>query len=115
MNYNTRKEQQYWAFQWNWVLNPGPPYTSCWDALVSGTAAPGAGGEGTNPDPNNTNDCPIGAPGCFCTMGGFCDPGILCNATSHLCFDPNGASSLSGGNMWMVSTFAVVLFGYWMW
>lgn len=45
-----------------------------------GEPAPEDDGETTTEDSGDatTEDCPIGAEGCPCTMGGGCDPGLVC-------------------------------------
>ncbi len=61
-----RKLQQYWSFQWYWILNAGsPPYTSCWDALVEGevpTDVPPPPTATTAPPPASTSPPPTVAP-----------------------------------------------------
>lgn len=43
--------------------------------------------------------CPVGTEGCECTLGGACDPGLLC--LSSFCVDPDGAG---GGGAHATST-----------
>lgn len=46
-------------------------------------------GTGTDSDSEESGDtCPLGAEGCPCTAGGFCDGALVC--LSNLCVDPTG-------------------------
>lgn len=58
-----------------------------------GFGSSGEGGEG-----GDDGECWVGAEGCACTMGGGCDPGLTCEASTWTCVpEEDGETGLSGG------------------
>jgi hypothetical protein len=63
-----------------------------------GDGDPGDGDGDTGPDPDTGEACSIGALGCECTMGGGCDPGLIC-VEGHCQEGPSeGESDGDGGD-----------------
>lgn len=56
----------------------------------------GGPGDGDGDDPGG--ECYLGAENCPCTIGGGCDPGLICDET-HTCVpDPGGTGGIEGGD-----------------
>jgi uncharacterized protein (TIGR03382 family) len=54
-------------------------YVSGGDGDGDGDGDPTGDGDGDgDPTGDGDGDCPLGQPGCMCTMGGGCDPGAIC-------------------------------------
>lgn len=61
------------------LLSLGALLLGCPDGTPATTDTPVDDGSSTGtPPPTTTDDCPVGALGCVCTMGGACDPGLVC-------------------------------------
>jgi hypothetical protein len=63
--------------------------------VVLGSCGTGSSDSGIAPESSTEASCPTGSPGCPCTDGGGCDPGLICQGS--VCAEPNNETSETSG------------------